>query len=305
MNKEQRNNIIETISKREKLRPMTQGKRLLIDPFRVLPYYLLAALGHIRPFPLTFKTLWGTKMTCYLPEGNTFYYYGYCEANLANFLLRYLKEGSTFIDVGAHVGFYSMLTSKLVSEKGSVHSFEPTPWTFGLLRKNTSELNNVSLNCKAVSDRVETISFADYGPGYGAYNSGHPKGAAAFLNKKNNMIEVDTVVLDEYCRSLSLVPTFIKLDAEGCEHLILRGMNSLLSGTDRPLVSIEVAGGKEWEENTKRTIQALLNKGYNVYEMSIDGRISPHQIKDYYEYDNLLFIPTEKEIGLRNSFKAL
>ena len=127
MTNEERTKLIEVISQREILRPLSRLARLIRKPIRTLPFYVLAALGHIKPFLISFKTLWGTKMTCYLPEGNTFFYYGYCEANLTNFLLRYIKQDSVCIDVGAHVGFYSMLLSKLVGPRGAVHSFEPTP----------------------------------------------------------------------------------------------------------------------------------------------------------------------------------
>src|ERR1700733_10547488 len=111
MNKETKENLISTIVQREKLRPLGRLKRLSVDPVRAFPFYILAALGHIRPYPVTFKTLWNTDMRCYLPEGNTFYYYGYCEANLTNFFLRYVKSDAVCMDVGAHVGFYSMLFS--------------------------------------------------------------------------------------------------------------------------------------------------------------------------------------------------
>ena len=91
MNKNKKEKIIEKITEREKLRPLSRGERLIKVPVRTFFYYILAVLGHIKPYKLTFQTLWGTRMTSYLPEGNTFYYYGYCEANLTNFLLRFLK----------------------------------------------------------------------------------------------------------------------------------------------------------------------------------------------------------------------
>lgn len=302
MESEQREKIIQTITEREALRPLSKLERLKRDPIRAFPYYILAALGHIKPYPLTFKTLWDTKMTCYLPEGNTFYYYGYCEANLTNFILRYLKPGSTFIDVGAHVGFYSMLSSALVGTSGQVHSFEPTPWTFGLLTKNTRGLSNVTLNNKAVSDKKGMTSFLDYGPGYGAYNSAHPKGAVAFISKKGTEVNVETLTLDDYCKERNILPDFIKLDAEGLEHIILQGMTSLLSGNNRPIVTLEAAGGKEWAENMKASLEFLFSKDYKVYEMAIDGTIKPHMIRESYEYENLLFIPSERETELANLY---
>lgn len=293
MKEEQKKRIIKTILARETLRPLGRVERLMRVPFRTFLYYILATLGHIKPYKLSFKTLWGTTMTSYLPEGNTFYYYGYCEANLTNFLLRFLKKGDIVVDVGAHVGIYSMLASALVGEEGQVHSFEPTPWTFKLLERNTKKLNNVTLNNKAVSNTEGSISFKDYGPGYGAYNTAHKSGST--LEKKAKTVQVETVILDDYCKGKVISPTFIKLDAEGFEFAILNGMNYLLEQV-RPLVTLEVAGGDEWSDNCKKSIQFLLDKKYKPYEMATDGYIAPHAIQQNYTYDNLLFIPEEKDL---------
>ena len=295
MNREQREKIIQKIVEMEKLRPLGRGERLIKAPVRTFFYYILAAFSRVKPYKLRFRTLWGAKMTSYLPEGNTFYYYGYCEANLTNFLLRFLKKGNVVIDVGAHVGFYSMLASALVGEEGQVHSFEPTPWTFDLLMQNTNKLSNIVLNNNAASDRKDSIPFKDYGPGYGAYNTAHKNGS--ILNKKAKTIIIKTIALDDYCEDKNIRPDFIKLDAEGHEYAILNGMNRLFEKT-RPLVALEVVGSDEWADNRERSIEFLMDKKYKPYEMSLDGFISPHIIKKNYKYDNLLFVPEEKNIIL-------
>lgn len=219
--------IIQTIIERESLRPLSRFKRFLVDPVRTLPFYFLATLSHLKPFKINFKTLWKTDMTSYLPEGNTFYYYGFCEANLTNFLLRFLKKGDIFVDVGAHIGFYSLLASEILEDPGKVYSFEPTPTTFNLLKKNSKNLNNVKLFNIALFDKKGEITFSDYGPGYGAYNSGNDKEAVA-LNKKPKIIVVKTETLDNILDKEKLKPDLIKLDAEGLEYKILQGMNNLL-----------------------------------------------------------------------------
>lgn len=295
MKNEERKKIIATIVEREKLRPLGRLYRLYRAPARTFFYYILAIISHIKPYKLSFSTLWGTHMTSYLPEGNTFYYYGYCEANLTNFLLRFLKEGNVALDVGAHVGFYSMLSSALVGEKGLVHSFEPTPWTYELLKKNTEKLPNVILNNKAVSDKKEQIFFKDYGPGYGAYNTAHKGGST--LKKKATTVTVETVVLDDYCNANKIRPDLIKLDAEGYEYAILQGMTNILNEM-RPVVTLEVAGGEGWADNCKKSIDFLLSKKYKPYEMGLDGFVFPHIIKENYEYDNLLFVPEERNVTL-------
>lgn len=295
MNTHHREQLIETVQKREALRPLGRGARLLRDPLRAAPYYVLATLSHLRPFQLSFPTLWGTRMTSYLPEGNTFYYYGFCEANVTNFLIRQLREGMTFMDIGAHVGIYSMLGAALVGETGSVHSFEPTPWTFKLLQKNTKDLGVVTVNNQAVADTPSTLTFSDYGPGYGAYNSADQAAEAPNL-RPPTQYTVASTSLDHYCREHTLTPDIIKIDAEGYEHHVLQGAKETLSPASqaRPLVLIEVAGGEQWAENRQQSFSLLAKAGYIPYEMKPDGTTAPHELKSSYGYDNLVFIPQER-----------
>lgn len=287
--------IIELILQREQLRPLSRSTRLGKAPLRTVPYYCLAALSHLKPFPLTFRTLWGTKMTSYLPEGNTFLYYGFCEANVTNFFLRYIREGMTVFDVGAHVGMYTMLASELIGESGSVHSFEPTPSTFLFLKENTASLSNVHINQKAVSDMETEITLLDYGPGYGAYNTASQHGAQG-ITKPGTTISVATISLDTYARQHDLSPDLLKLDAEGFESAVLKGSEELLNQTSakRPLIILEVAGGDEWSENRQECFTLLKNANYETYTMNTDGTVSEHNYEESYVYDNLLFIPRER-----------
>jgi len=300
MTPSQKQKIIETIVNREKLRPLGRISRLLKDPVRALPYYILATISHIKPFRKYFTTLWGDKMYGYMPEVNTFYYYGYCEANLTSFLLRWLKEDATFIDVGAHIGFYSVMTSRLVGDKGKIYSFEPTPWTFEILESNAKGLNNVKIYNKGVSDKNETIDFSDYGPGYGAYNTAGKE--SAMLNRIPKKMKAETVVLDIFCRENNIRPDFIKLDAEGFEYKILSGMKEIMN-THRPLITLEMAGDEKWSQNRDTSVKILVDAGYESYEMANDGYINKCEIKSIYRYTNLLFVPNDKIEAIKDFIK--
>lgn len=295
MTEELKQKLINTILKNESLRPLSRLARLMKDPLRAFPYYILATFSHLKPFPVHFKTLWDTEMTCFLPEGNTFYYYGYCEANLTNFFVRYIQTGMTVIDVGAHVGIYSMLSSQLVGKGGWVFSFEPTPWTFKILQENTKSLTNVSIFNQAISESSRDLIFSDYGPGYGAYNSANLSGAAD-LNKQPEKITVPSISLAQFCEEKLLHPDIIKIDSEGYEHEVLVGSLSILENyaIKRPLVSIEVAGGTAWADNSHQAFTLLESLGYTPYEIQQNGLISKHIFKDTYTYDNLLFVPKER-----------
>lgn len=300
MNQEKRTALIKTILGNEKLRALDRVKRLVRNPTKTLPYYILACAARICPFVMRFKTLWGTQMTCYLPEGNTFYYYGYCEANLTNFLLRYVQPGMQVIDVGAHVGMYSMLTGELVGEEGSVHSFEPTSWTYRLLQENCSSYSNITINNHAVSNQEVELDFADYGPGYGAYNTADSQGAPA-LKKQATHTKVSSVILDSYITQHSLIPDFIKIDAEGFESEILEGLTETLSASpgSRPLISIEVANEDAWSQNRERSFGIFAKQNYAAFNIAVDGLLVPLSKHASFEYDNIVFVPQEKQRELK------
>lgn len=239
-------------------------------------------------------------MSYYLPEGGMLYYYGFFEANLSNFFINFLQEGDTFFDIGAHVGYYSMLASSLVGDTGKVVSFEPTPRTFQSLKENTAHKKNVQIYNNAVLDKEIDIEFFDYGPKYSAFNS-FKKRTDKDISFRDDAerIVVKTIALDDFCKNKNLLPDLIKIDAEGAEHLILKAMDTILTEV-QPCVTIEVGGGEEWKENCTQSINLLLNKDYEVYEITLEGLLKKHTPKESYLYDNLFFIHTNKTARIQN-----
>ena len=209
--------------------------------------------------------------------------------------INFLKDGDIFYDVGAHVGYYTMLASKLISPSGQVHSFEPTPRTFLSLRENTLKKPNVTINNRAVMSTEGEIIFSDYGPKYSAFNSfqNRTSDEMKFLSKPE-MIKVKTISLDKYRCDKNAHPSIIKIDAEGAEHIILKAMDVILT-EDKPVVTIEVAGEEEWQKNCQESITLLTNKGYEMYEITLEGYLKPHIRKNTYSYDNLVFVHPENK----------
>ena len=272
----------------------SRAKRLIKDPLHVLPFFILQFLSYIRPFTVNYRTLWGDKMSFYLPEGGMIYQYGFFEANLTNFLIRFLKEGDTFLDVGAHVGIYTMLASKLVGNTGKVYSFEPTPRTFKTLKNNSSLRNNITIYNNAVLNEIKQIDFFDYGPKFSAFNT--------FKKREDKNIEfrdevqkisVNTIVLDDLCDSQKITPTFIKIDAEGAEHLILQAMQNVIKNV-KPLISIEVSNSPEFVYNSENSIKTLEDNGYVGYISKPDGKLLKHNKGQEYIYENIIFVHNTK-----------
>jgi len=132
------------------------------------------------------------------------------------------KEGDVVLDLGANIGYYTLIFAKLVGENGKVFAFEPDPDNFAILKKNI-EINgykNVTLIQKAVSNKA--------GKGK-LYLSKYNKGAHAIYDKNDNskFVEVETIRLDDYFKNNNRVD-FIKMDIEGAEGLAIQGMPLVL-----------------------------------------------------------------------------
>lgn len=138
---------------------------------------------------------------------------------------KYLKPGMTVYDVGANVGFYSLLSSLLVSETGKVYSFEPLPANISYLKKHIelNNLKNVSIVENAVCNKVSTVRF----------NFGDNRSAGFISN--DGEIEVETISIDEFIRQGNPSPDIIKMDIEGAEYEALLGAKELLK-SKKPVI---------------------------------------------------------------------
>jgi FkbM family methyltransferase len=223
--------------------------------------------------------------------------YGYFEEAVCLYIINHLKEGMTFIDIGAHFGFFTLLGSHLVGPKGRVLAFEPTPSTCRQLQKNIvnySEHPNIQIfNCAAYNEERE-IKFYDYGIQYSALNSGfgiRRKDAAAFAK---NEIKVEARKLDNILKEGGIDHVdLIKIDAESSEIHVLKGMAETLNGS-RPALILEVGDFEiEGVPRSKEIVAWLQGMGYSPYQVR-EGKTVPHEVMENYEYDNLLFLPNNR-----------
>ena len=113
---------------------------------------------------------------------------------------------------------------------------------------------------------------------------------AALNRVKSTKFQAPAISLDEYVARESLTPNFVKIDAESAEYDILRGMEHTLQRC-KPMISIEV-GDMDIEGiiPCRELVMYLVNKGYHAYEFN-GGAIVEHQLRERYEYDNILFLP--------------
>jgi FkbM family methyltransferase len=184
----------------------------------------------------------GANMTVVLPEevSTALYRYGFYEEGLTRTLAERVSEGMTFFDIGAHFGYYTLMASSLVGSTGQVHSFEPTPRTFDILKLNTNSQPNIKINQMAMSSSNGIACFNDLGLMYSGRNSLYQrKTVPNFERMKLKTYEVQTLTIDGYCKEMGISPDFVKIDAESAELEILQGMSNVMV-EKRPVITLEV-----------------------------------------------------------------
>jgi FkbM family methyltransferase len=165
---------------------------------------------------------------------------GIYEPQTERFIRQNVKPGMIVLDIGANTGYMTILLADLVGAHGQVHSFEPMPASYELLRKNVdgNGLNQVHLHKLALSDRKgEATLHVD--PGNDGGNTiGNVSGEGW---NGHTAITVATEALDDFLGRAGIGKVdFIKIDVEGAESLVFAGARKLLSRPDAPLIVCEV-----------------------------------------------------------------
>jgi FkbM family methyltransferase len=151
-------------------------------------------------------------------------------------LLRLLKPGQIFFDVGANVGYYTLLASRVVGPSGRVLAFEPVPRNVSYLHRHVAlnGADNVSLIPIACSDRSALEAFVA-GPNWATGRLMDPQPRPP----EGRVEYAVTVAIDEIVRKSGLVPDVLKIDVEGAEERVLKGAEKTLT-TARPSVFLSV-----------------------------------------------------------------
>ncbi len=183
--------------------------------------------------------------------------------------LALLEAGETVVDVGANVGYYTIILSRKVGPGGKVYAFEPEPTNFDLLMKGVSAngLTNVTAEQLALSDSRGSLRLY-----LASENKGDHRIAPAAESRES--IEIEAIPLDEYLPPGTPV-NLIKVDTQGAEGVILAGMRRVLA--DNPDIGL---GIEFWPEglqqvggSAKKVLAHLTELGFDeVFEISEDER---------------------------------
>lgn len=240
-------------------------------------------------------TFWGDEMNVFLPEivSTTIDRYGFFEANLSKLFLSHVKADMVVFDIGSHFGYYSKLSSWLVGDGGEVHAFEPTPSTYAMVEKNTKDSANVVTNNNAVFSSDSSIEILDFGIAYSAFNTiglgNLPSDKREELTPER--VNVKAISIDNYVSTHSKIPDFIKIDAEGAELEILKGMTATLK-KHKPMLTLEVGDiniDPSGVSASRKLVDYMLELNYQCFEYK-NEKLIPHKPTETYIYDNLFFM---------------
>jgi FkbM family methyltransferase len=176
------------------------------------------------------------------PRTEKYYWTGCHESRVQRAILDALEPGMTFWDIGAHIGFFTLLAARVVGRDGVVHAFEPNPEARHRLRRNL-DLNgyqHVIVHSEAVAARGGRASF--YAHDESPMWSLHP-----IETSDESYVDVMTTTIDLLVRRLKSAPDVIKIDVERAELDVLRGGIELFRAAN-PVLLVEVSNETTLEE---------------------------------------------------------
>lgn len=186
--------------------------------------------------------------------------HGTHEPPVTALLCRELRRGNVFVDVGANHGWFSLLAAhQLQPIGGKVFSFEAQAKLSSLLRRSAeiNHFDNLVVIQAAAGDKASRGAVYLPSPDESRYGSLFPAGAAVDA--------VDVVTLDHQFPDLT--PTLLKIDVEGFEVRVLRGMKGLLtrSALRGLIIEVHLPEIARFGDQTSELLQTLRDHGFRLY----------------------------------------
>ena len=280
--KEKKHGLSESLENVARIARATAWKRFIHAPLRYITGQFFNKI--IYPFSkeqklVQAKTFFGVEMKVALPAGSDIYFTGGkshpSEINLAYFLLKQVKPGSEFADIGAHFGYFTLLATKLVGPNGRVHSFEPGANTFKILQINTSKRPNTQVSNSALSDQNGQLQFYEFPAYYSEYNTidiSQFDGKDWIKKYKPERIIVEAVTIDDLVSTISFNPDIIKMDVEGAENKVIKGGMQYFEH-NAPIIIMEYLSASRGNDAHKKAVELLLSLGYHVNILKEKGEL--------------------------------
>lgn len=296
--------LIEKLDRVEKIASASKLGRMMNQPFNYLNAILFREFIYKRKKEekeVISNVFFDSKMHLLLPSSTDIYLTGGkshdSEIRLAKFLINNLELGDSFVDVGAHYGYFTLLGSKLVGKEGAVYAFEASPKTYSILHKNTRDQANIQDHNLAVSDEVKDLTFYEFPNLYSEYNTLNIEqftNEPWFQEYKPKKVVIQSVILDDFLSSERISPKIIKIDVEGAENQVINGLKNHL-GAHAPFIVMEYLSDDRGNQEHREAEQKLNALGYQSYIIDPSGNlkqarsITQYLEQNHLESDNIVF----------------
>lgn len=250
-------------------------------------YYLLSRRGVVTET----ITCWGDTMYILMPAAAEIFITGTkvhaSEIRLSQWLVHHVQPGQTFVDGGAHYGYFSLLFNYLSGSGSAVWAFEPSAETFKILLHNKRD--GIEVINKALSDHTGTVKMIQG-------DVLHSEANAVTHNEDELGVPMACIKLDDVITNDKTVH-YIKLDVEGHEYEALLGAEHIIDHC-RPIIILEIWNPSHRDNsNHKKAVDWLQHKGYALYRLSKYGTDIPCQfIEEVYteplDSFNIIMKPT-------------
>lgn len=219
------------------------------------------------------------------------------EKPLTLFFTKVLQSGDCFIDVGANVGYFSLVASVLTGKEGLILAFEPERHNFKRLQANIAlnEFDNIIPYYMAVGDDDKSVSLffnSDNDGGHALWDIGgysfNKKSQETTIKQDIHLTKLDTIV-----NNISTPPIkAIKIDTEGYEHHVLIGAIETIRKHNIPFIAAELnrLGLKKSGSNEDLFRMYMNQLGYDtyLYECDENNNVVFHKLSqnEYFQYGN-------------------
>jgi FkbM family methyltransferase len=211
------------------------------------------------------------------------------EAENFEFLTNSCKPGAVVIDIGAHIGLFSIIASQVTGNTGKVYAFEPAPSTYELLQKTLAINHNgpvIETFKKAVGRETGKITFF--------VSDGEADNGNSLVNYKDDRplhgIDVEVTSVDAFVKEKKLTRLdFIKIDVEGAEYDTLRGAAETLQNL-KPVCIVAIhpepikAKGDRLEDIYDFIISQRYRVRFNKKEFSKEELLANKELIDLHIY---------------------
>ena len=208
---------------------------------------------------------------------------GIREPESTNAIKNFIKEGDVVVDIGANLGYYALLESRIVGSKGIVYAIEPSPSNVDGLNENIKLNGYTNIECFTIGigDKKEIAKM---------FISPHSNLNSLVIQKNKKIIGniyIQITTLDDFLKGKKQ-PDFVRMDVEGYEYNIIKGMDGLLNSKKPLKIFMELHPHIMEKDKTTFVLKSLMESGFEIKKATRCFTIPEMKVKskDDYEYSS-------------------